>query len=174
MLHGTSTWWWRQYAPLKRRSTSTWLHSAASLKTKLHTRRRENLKSHFVVFPPHFVCMHHGLWSLLRGCFALGSVLFSLWESWRCCACYTYFIHLCGILWATYFNQCKYNRIPVCWPVCTDLVFLGERILCTPTPYAHLGIPWAPFDLPVDTCSVMYADMNCLVFYLSTNHAGLR
>jgi hypothetical protein len=26
-------WWWRQYAPLKRRSTSTWVHGATSQKT---------------------------------------------------------------------------------------------------------------------------------------------
>jgi hypothetical protein len=26
-------WWWRQYAPLKRRSTSTWLHGSSSQKT---------------------------------------------------------------------------------------------------------------------------------------------
>jgi hypothetical protein len=30
-------WWWRQYAPLKRRSTSTWLHP----------RRLQNFKSDF-------------------------------------------------------------------------------------------------------------------------------
>jgi hypothetical protein len=29
----SSTWWWRQYALLKRRSTSTWLHGATSQKT---------------------------------------------------------------------------------------------------------------------------------------------
>jgi hypothetical protein len=28
-----SPWWWRQYAPLKRRSTYTWLHSSTSQKT---------------------------------------------------------------------------------------------------------------------------------------------
>jgi hypothetical protein len=28
-----SRWWWRQYAPLKRRSTSTWLHGATHQKT---------------------------------------------------------------------------------------------------------------------------------------------
>jgi hypothetical protein len=32
-LTNVSPWWWRQYAPLKRRSTSTWLHSATSQKT---------------------------------------------------------------------------------------------------------------------------------------------
>jgi hypothetical protein len=34
-----SSWWWRQYAPLKRRSTSTWLHGSTTQKTlKLHAR----------------------------------------------------------------------------------------------------------------------------------------
>jgi hypothetical protein len=36
-----SAWWWSQYAPLKRRSTSTWLHGATSQKTL-------NLKCHSV------------------------------------------------------------------------------------------------------------------------------
>jgi hypothetical protein len=31
-LH-SSPWWWRQYAPLKCRSTSTWLHGSTSQKT---------------------------------------------------------------------------------------------------------------------------------------------
>jgi hypothetical protein len=44
--HHSSPWWWRQYTPLKRRWTLTWLHGAISQKTKLHTRCRENLKSH--------------------------------------------------------------------------------------------------------------------------------
>jgi hypothetical protein len=29
----SSPWWWRQYAPLKRRSTSMWLYGATSQKT---------------------------------------------------------------------------------------------------------------------------------------------
>jgi hypothetical protein len=29
----TLRWWWRQDAPVKRRSTSTWLHGATSQKT---------------------------------------------------------------------------------------------------------------------------------------------
>jgi hypothetical protein len=31
--HHSSPWWWRQYAPLKYRSTSTWPHGATSQKT---------------------------------------------------------------------------------------------------------------------------------------------
>jgi hypothetical protein len=34
VVESSSPWWWRQYAPLKRRSTSTWLHGTASQKTK--------------------------------------------------------------------------------------------------------------------------------------------
>jgi hypothetical protein len=30
---GRSLWWWRQYEPLKRRSTSTWLHGSTYQKT---------------------------------------------------------------------------------------------------------------------------------------------
>jgi hypothetical protein len=33
MVNESSPWWWRQYAPLKCRSTSTWLHGATSQKT---------------------------------------------------------------------------------------------------------------------------------------------
>jgi hypothetical protein len=32
-LHYQGDWWWRPYAPLKRRSASTWLHGATSQKT---------------------------------------------------------------------------------------------------------------------------------------------
>jgi hypothetical protein len=32
-LSGRSPWWWRPYSPLKRQSTSTWLHGATSQKT---------------------------------------------------------------------------------------------------------------------------------------------
>jgi hypothetical protein len=31
--HQGNSWWWRQYAPLKRSSTSTWLHGATSQNT---------------------------------------------------------------------------------------------------------------------------------------------
>jgi hypothetical protein len=33
LLPSSSPWWWRQYTPLKRRSTSTWLHGVTSQKT---------------------------------------------------------------------------------------------------------------------------------------------
>jgi hypothetical protein len=39
-------WWWRQYAPLKRRSTLTWLHCAISQKT-LHFDVEERCSSLF-------------------------------------------------------------------------------------------------------------------------------
>jgi hypothetical protein len=40
-----SPWWWRQYAPLKRRFTSTRCYRHISESCRFYTRRRENLKS---------------------------------------------------------------------------------------------------------------------------------
>jgi hypothetical protein len=44
------SWWWKQYASLKRRPTPTRLHDTISQKALIFICRRENLKSHIVNF----------------------------------------------------------------------------------------------------------------------------
>jgi hypothetical protein len=63
----SSPWWWRQYAPLKRRSTSIWPHGSTSQKTKLRYSLAKFMSNLFIWFYPGGVGGGRELHETLKG-----------------------------------------------------------------------------------------------------------